>query len=158
MLNRSQKKPTLKIPPLHASEQARALSEQARAFKSMAPPAPRECNQPARSALHRIPCSAAHYIASRTAQRTARMQPARAQRIESQTALSSAHWVLNFGRGKRERGVRMRKYKRKGKGRGIAGGREGRSTEGENEGRVSSLLREDTKNTGRQCGATQSCK
>jgi hypothetical protein len=65
--------------------------------------------------------------------------------------------VLNFGRGKRERGVRMRKYKRKGKGRGIGGRREGRSTEGENEGRVSSLLREDTKNTGRQCGATQSC-
>jgi hypothetical protein len=26
--------------------------------KSMAPPAPRECNQPARSALHRIPCIA----------------------------------------------------------------------------------------------------
>jgi hypothetical protein len=44
--------------------------------KSMAPPAPRECNQPARSALHhnqftdhlpahRIPCIAAHCIASR---------------------------------------------------------------------------------------------
>jgi hypothetical protein len=94
--------------------------------KSMAPPAPRECNQPAqriasqtirashpvhRSALHRIlcsaahranatsprsvlhrkqsahriPCIAAHYIASCAAQRTARMQPARAQRIASQT-------------------------------------------------------------------------
>jgi hypothetical protein len=31
----------------------------------------------ARSALYRTPCSAAHYIASRAAQRTARMQPAR---------------------------------------------------------------------------------
>jgi hypothetical protein len=70
--------------------------------KSMAPPAPRECNQPARSVLHRkqsahrsalhrnqfaahrlahrIPCIAAHCIASCTAQRTARMQPARAHR------------------------------------------------------------------------------
>jgi len=38
----------------------------------MAPPAPRECNQPARSALHRIPCSAGMN------------QPA-AQRIASQT-------------------------------------------------------------------------
>jgi hypothetical protein len=67
----------------------------------MAPPAPRECNQPARSVLHRkqsahrpalrIPCIAAHCIAtssqhigpriaSCTAQRTARMQPARAHR------------------------------------------------------------------------------
>jgi hypothetical protein len=71
----------------------------------MAPPAPRECNQPACSALyrkqsahraaqrsalhrnqlaahrlaHRIPCIAAHCIASCTAQRTARMQPARAK-------------------------------------------------------------------------------
>jgi hypothetical protein len=79
--------------------------------KSMAPPAPRECNQPARSVLHRkqsahraaqrsalhrnqlaahrsahrIPCIATHYIASCAAQRTARMQPARAQRIASQT-------------------------------------------------------------------------
>jgi hypothetical protein len=77
----------------------------------MAPPAPRECNQPARSVLHRkqsahraaqrsalhrnqlaahrsayrIPCIAAHCIASCAAQRTARMQPARAQRIASQT-------------------------------------------------------------------------
>jgi hypothetical protein len=63
----------------------------------MAPPAPRECNQPARSALHRIPCSAgmnrrakargfiktlflAHRIANnpRTVQRAARTdnQPA----------------------------------------------------------------------------------
>jgi hypothetical protein len=72
----------------------------------MAPPAPRECNQPACSALyrkqsahraaqrsalhrnqfaahrlaHRIPCIASHCIASCTAQRTARMQPARAHR------------------------------------------------------------------------------
>ena len=74
--------------------------------KSMAPPAPRECNQPARSVLHRkqsahrpalrIPCIAAHCIATSSqhigpriascaAQRTARMQPARAQRIASQT-------------------------------------------------------------------------
>jgi hypothetical protein len=44
----------------------------------MAPPAPRECNQPARSALHRnqfaahrIPCSAAHCLASRASQRIA---------------------------------------------------------------------------------------
>ena len=77
----------------------------------MAPPAPRECNQPARSVLHRkqsahraaqrsalhrnqfaahrlahrIPCIAAHCIASCTSPRTARMQPARAQRIASQT-------------------------------------------------------------------------
>jgi hypothetical protein len=90
----------------------------------MVPPAPRECNQPARSASHRkqsthravqriglrIPCitahranatspRAAHLIAnnprtvqrsasacaSRASQRTARMQPARAQRIASQT-------------------------------------------------------------------------
>jgi len=55
----------------------------------MAPPAPRECNQPARSVLHRnhfaahrpalrIPCIAAHYIANnpRTVQRIA-SQPAR---------------------------------------------------------------------------------
>jgi hypothetical protein len=55
----------------------------------MVPPAPRECNQPARSVLHRnhfaahrpalrIPCIAAHYIANnpRTVQRIA-SQPAR---------------------------------------------------------------------------------
>jgi hypothetical protein len=39
----------------------------------------------AHRSAHRIPCIAAHYIASCAAQRTARMQPARAQRIASQT-------------------------------------------------------------------------
>jgi hypothetical protein len=56
----------------------------------MAPPAPRECNQPARIALYRTPCIAAHYIASRTSQRTARMQPTRVQRIVSHPVQRSA--------------------------------------------------------------------
>jgi hypothetical protein len=95
----------------------------------MAPPAPRECNQPACSTIdpsfivltetkfhciannprtvqrsaaqpsalhrnqlaahrpaHRIPCNAAHCIASCAAQRTVRMQPARVQRIASESS------------------------------------------------------------------------
>jgi hypothetical protein len=55
----------------------------------MAPPAPRECNQLAAHCIANKPRTvqriAAHYIASCAAQRTARMQPARAQRIASQT-------------------------------------------------------------------------
>ena len=46
----------------------------------MVPPAPRECNQPARSALHRNQF-AAHRPTHLPSQRTARMQPARAHRI-----------------------------------------------------------------------------
>jgi hypothetical protein len=102
----------------------------------MAPPAPRECNQPAqriasqtirashpvhRSALHRIlcsaahranatsprsvlhrkqsahriPCIAAHYIASCAAQRTARMQPARAKARGFIKTLFLAHCIAN---------------------------------------------------------------
>jgi hypothetical protein len=87
--------------------------------KSMAPPAPRECNQPARSALHRkqsahraaqrsalhrnqlaahrpahrIPCIAAHCIASCASHRTARMQPARAKARGFIKTLFLAHCV-----------------------------------------------------------------
>jgi hypothetical protein len=57
--------------------------------KSMAPLAPRECNQPARSALHR------KQSAHRAAQRTARMQPTRVQRIVSHPVQCSAlHHIL----------------------------------------------------------------
>ena len=59
--------------------------------KSMVPPAPRECNQPACAAhciansSQRIDLRSASACASRASQRTARMQPARAHRIASQT-------------------------------------------------------------------------
>jgi hypothetical protein len=82
----------------------------------MAPPAPRECNQPARSVLHRkqsahrpalrIPCIAAHCIATSSqhigpriascaAQRTARMQPARAKARGFIKTLFLAHCIAN---------------------------------------------------------------
>jgi hypothetical protein len=58
--------------------------------------APRECNQFAAHRLaHRIPCSAAHYIASCAAQRTARMQPARAKARGFIKTLFLAHCIAN---------------------------------------------------------------
>jgi hypothetical protein len=72
----------------------------------MAPPAPRECNQPARSALHRnqfaahrlahrIPYSAAHCIATSSQRIGSRIASRAAQRIASHPVHRSAlHRIL----------------------------------------------------------------
>ena len=106
-------------PPAHPS--AHTPHPKNPSVKSMAPPAPRECNQPARSALHRkqsahraaqrsalhrnqlaahciannprtVQRSAAHCLASCTSPRTARMQPpARSALHRNQPARSALH-------------------------------------------------------------------
>jgi hypothetical protein len=105
VFNQTQKNPTLKIPPskawrrLHRANATSpraahciATSSQRIGSRIASRAAQRIASQPVRSAsarashpvqrsaLPRIPCIAAHCIASCTAQRTARMQPARAHR------------------------------------------------------------------------------